>query len=103
MEELQSDTSLVILPSDKGKFTVILNREDYLGKCMDHTNNGSHQLLKKDRTTKIKAEKTKQLKAIKEMNKMIIITLMLKMKILTRRILPRFQTTTEMFPLKMTR
>ena len=94
MEELQSDTSLVILPSDKGKFTVILNREDYLGKCMDHTNNGSHQLLKKDRTTKIKAEKTKQLKALKEMN---------KMKILTRRILPRFQTTTEMFPLKMTR
>ena len=103
MEELQSDTSLVILPADKGKFTVILNREDYLEKCMYHTNNGSYQLLKKDPTTKMKAEKTKQLKALKEMNKMIIITLMLKMKIITRRILPCFQAITEMFPLKMTR
>ena len=56
-KELQSDTSIVILPADKGRSTVILNREDYLEKCMDHINNGPYQLLKKDPTTKIKAKK----------------------------------------------
>ena len=30
LKELQSHTSFVILPSDKGRSTVVLNREDYL-------------------------------------------------------------------------
>ena len=47
MKELQSVTSIVILPADKGRSTVILNREDYLEKCMDHINNDLYQLLKK--------------------------------------------------------
>ena len=66
MKELQSDTSIVILPADKGRSTVILNREDYLEKCMDHINNGPYQLLKKDPTTKIKAKTLKQLKVLKD-------------------------------------
>ena len=66
LKELQSDTSIVILPADKGRSTVILNREDYLEKCMDHINNGPYQLLKKDPTTKIKAKTLKQLKALKD-------------------------------------
>ena len=64
--ELQSDTSIVILPADKGKSTVIINREDYLEKCMDYINNGPYQLLKKHPTTKIKAKTLKQLKALKD-------------------------------------
>ena len=56
LKELQSDTSIVILPADKGRSTVILNREDYLEKCMDHINNAPYQLLKKDPTNKIKAK-----------------------------------------------
>ena len=56
---LQSDTSIVILPADKGRSTVILNREDYLKKCMDHINNDPYQLLKKDPTSKIKAKTLK--------------------------------------------
>ena len=66
MKELQSETSIVILPADKVRSTVILNREDYLEKCMDHTNNGPYQLLKKDPTTKIKAKTLKQLKVLKD-------------------------------------
>ena len=66
LKELQSDTSIVILPADKGRSTVVLNGEDYLEKCMDHINNGSYQLLKKDPTTKIKAKALKQLKVLKE-------------------------------------
>ena len=38
----------------KGRFTVVLNCEDYLEKCMDHINSGSYQLLKKDLTPKLK-------------------------------------------------
>ena len=33
---------------------------------MDHINNGSYQLLKKDRNTKIKTKKLKQLKVLKD-------------------------------------
>ena len=45
LKELQSDTSIVILPADKGRSNVILNCEDYLGKCMNHINNVPYQLL----------------------------------------------------------
>ena len=54
LKELQSDTSIVILPADKSRSTVIVNREDYLEKCMDHTNIGPYQLLKKSPLPKLK-------------------------------------------------
>ena len=66
MKELQSYTSIVILPADKSRSTVILNREDYLEKRMNHINNGPYELLKKDPTTKIKAKTLRQLKALKD-------------------------------------
>ena len=56
MNELQSDRSIVILPADKGRSTAILNREDYLERCMNHISNGQYQLLKKDPITKIKTK-----------------------------------------------
>ena len=70
MKELQSDTSIVILPAVKGTSTAILNSEGYLEKCMDHINNGPYQLLKKNPTTKIKTKTLKQLKVLKD-NKFI--------------------------------
>ena len=54
LKELQSDISIVILPADKGRSTVIFNRENYLEKCMDHINNGPYYLLKKDLLPKLK-------------------------------------------------
>ena len=54
------------MPADKGGCTVILNHEDYLGKFMDHLNNGPCQLFKKDPTTTIKAKTLKQLKILKD-------------------------------------
>ena len=66
MKELQSDISILILPADKGRSTVIPNREDYLEKCVDHINNNPYQLLKKDPTTKIKTKTLKQLKFLKD-------------------------------------
>ena len=64
--ELQFDTSFVIFPAEKGRAIVILNREDYLERRMDHVNKGLYHLYKKDRTTKIKAKTLKQLKALKD-------------------------------------
>ena len=66
LKNLQSDTSIVILPADKGRSNVILNREGYLGKFVNHTNNGPYQLLKKDPTTKTKTKTLKQLKILKD-------------------------------------
>ena len=34
LKELKSDTLIIILPADKGRSTVIPNREDYLGKWL---------------------------------------------------------------------
>ena len=45
LKELKSDSPIVILPADKGRSTVIFNREDYLEKCIDHIINGPNQLL----------------------------------------------------------
>ena len=56
LKELQSDTSIVILPADKGRSVVILNREDYLEKCMDHVSNGPSQLLRKILPPKLKPQ-----------------------------------------------
>ena len=106
LKELQSDTSVVYLPADKGRSTIILNRRDYLEKCIDHINNGPYQLLNKDTTTKIKAKTLKQSKFIKDnefIDNKISYLSVLRMKITTPRILSRFPTRSEMFLLKMMR
>ena len=54
LKELQSDTSILILPADKDISTIVLNREDYLEKFMDHINNVPYQLLKKILLPKLK-------------------------------------------------
>ena len=66
LNEFQSDTSIVILPADKGRSIVTLNREDYLEKCLVQINNGPYQLLKKDLTTIIKAKILTRLKVLKD-------------------------------------
>ena len=70
LKEIQSDTPVVLLPPDRGISPVILNREDYLEKCMDHINNGTYQLLKNDPTTKAKVKISKKLRTLKD-NKFI--------------------------------
>ena len=66
MEELQSDTSVVILPAEKGRSPVILNRDDYLEKRMNHINNGPYESLRKDPATNIKGKTLRQLKALND-------------------------------------
>ena len=66
LKELQADTSIVILPADRGRSTIIPSREGRLGRCMDHIGNGTYQLLKKDPTTEIKTKASKQLKVLRD-------------------------------------
>ena len=54
---------IVILPAEKGRSTVILNREDCLENFMDHINNGQSYHI-------IKSKTLKQLKDLKN-NKII--------------------------------
>lgn len=50
----------------KGKATIILDYEDYVVKCTKYKNHGSHKLLDKNPTTRIKDEilKTKTTRGI---------------------------------------
>ena len=41
-KELQFDTSIVILQAHESRATVIVNREDYCDKCMNHITNGPY-------------------------------------------------------------
>ena len=47
MKTLQTDTSIAILPAEKGRSAVILNRVAYLENCLVHIKNGPNQLLEK--------------------------------------------------------
>ena len=39
---LQQNDNIIILPADKGRATVILNKEDYIRKCNQHLENGPY-------------------------------------------------------------
>ena len=43
LKEVQSDTSIVVLPVEKVRSTVTLNRVEYLEKCMDQTNKDNEE------------------------------------------------------------
>ena len=79
MKELMNDDSILILPADKGRATVILKREDYFAKCNEHIDNGPYEYLKRDPTESIKRECLKKLKKLKDQN-IIDQTLYFKLK-----------------------
>ena len=58
LHSLKEDKEITILLADKGRATVILNKEDYIKKCNDHLDSGPYIKLQKDLTERIK-EKSK--------------------------------------------
>ena len=50
---LKEDKEITILPADKGRATVILNKEDYIKKCNDHLDSGPYIKLLKDPAERI--------------------------------------------------
>ena len=53
LHSLKEDTQITILPADKGRPTVFLNKEDYIKKCNDHLDSGFYIELQKDSTQRI--------------------------------------------------
>ena len=68
MRNLKNDNSIVILPADKGRATVILDKTDYIEKCNDHIDNGPYQCLNKDPTKSIKKKCLDKLQSLKKNN-----------------------------------
>ena len=56
LKALKADKSIIILPGDKGRTTVVTDKQDYMNKCYQHINNGQYKRLKKDPTETIKRE-----------------------------------------------
>ena len=66
LSQLKQDESIIILPADKGRATVILDKADYINKCNDHLDNGPYEKLKKDPTESTKKEVRVKLQDLKD-------------------------------------
>ena len=54
IKNLKQDESILVLPADKGRLTVVMNIEDYIKKSNDILNdNYTYLLLKKDPTDQL--------------------------------------------------
>ena len=63
---LKEDKEITILPADKGRATVILNKEDYIKKCNDHLDSGPYIKLQKGPTERIKREARTKLAILRD-------------------------------------
>ena len=68
LKSLQQNENIIILPADKGRATVVLDKEDYIKKCNKHLTSGPHTKLKKDPTSSIVSNVTKKLIELRDNN-----------------------------------
>ena len=67
IESLKKDENVMVLPADKGRVTVVLDKEEYTKKCMDLlSDQRTYKKLKSDPTAKYKRDLVELLKEIKE-------------------------------------
>ena len=69
LHSLREDNSIIILLADKGRSTVILNKQDYINKCQDHLNNDPYPKIQKDPTESVKIEARQKLSLSKDAGK----------------------------------
>ena len=79
LHSLKEDTEITILPADKGRATVILNKEDNIKKCIDHLDSGPYIKLQKDPTEGMKREARTKLAILRD-NETIDQSLYVKLK-----------------------
>ena len=53
LKSLQQNDNIIILPADKGRTIVILDKEDYVRKCNQQLENGPYTKIKKDPTNSV--------------------------------------------------
>ena len=66
LKSLQQNDNIIILPADKGRATVILNKEDYIRKCNEHLKNGAYIEIKKDPTNSVVSQITRRLSVLRD-------------------------------------
>ena len=76
---MQQNDNIIIIPADKGRATVILNKEDYIRKCNEHLENGPYIKIKKDPTSSVVSQITRKLSVLRD-NKLIDKQQYLKLK-----------------------
>ena len=64
VQELRRDESIAILPADKGRSTVIMDREDYIKKMRALLEDDKYRVLNKDPTLKVEKRVASSLKSI---------------------------------------
>ena len=68
LKSLQQNENIIILPADKGRATVVLDKEDYIKKCNEHLTSGPYTKLKKDPTSSVVSKVTKKLIELRDNN-----------------------------------
>ena len=68
LKSLQQNENIIILPADKGRANVVLDKEDYIKKCNEHLTSGPYTKLKKDPTRSIVSKVTKNLIELRDNN-----------------------------------
>ena len=66
LKSLQRNDNIIILPADKRRATVILNKEYYIRKCNEHLENGPYIKIKKDPTNSVVPQITRKLSVLKD-------------------------------------
>ena len=67
LEDLRNDPSIMVLPADKGRATVIMNKTEYREKCLELLNDSiTYTKLKKDPTKKYSERLVKTLRPLKD-------------------------------------
>ena len=64
IQDLKRDETIVILPADKGRATVVMNSEDYTSKMEKILNDDKYRPLRRDPTLTIEKKVTKSLKLL---------------------------------------
>ena len=69
IKSLQQDQSITIVPADKGKCLIVMNKEDYRKKVDEHLNNKNVYVeAQNDPTNSIRNKVNKHIKDLKERN-----------------------------------
>ena len=65
LHNLKDDTNIVIVPADKGRATVILDKQDYTLKMMETLKDDKYSILRRDPTVRIENKIANTLKRIR--------------------------------------
>ena len=71
LRSLKKDSSIVILPADKGRTTVILNKMDYVEKAMTLLRDSStYSIMANDQTSRLSAKINNTLKKLQDLKEL---------------------------------